>query len=180
MWRQGQVGFFGVLNEPQFSIRCLRMRLKVEHGLDLRSAEMVILRTIYEPKSIVWPEPEILEHKPVFQDILPEAQRRPRESPDQRRRRVFRYPAVERRHAVHGIPPGLQPGRERHADHPQCLGRLHRRGSAGLRRAVPPGQLPLRLGACVVAASRWWMLSVVWCMAAGFIDHNGVLGRVHP
>jgi len=71
----GQVGFFGVLEEPQFS-SLFSMRLKVEHGL-ISEVEMVILRTIYEPKSIIWPEPE-LEHKPVFYDILPEAQRRPR------------------------------------------------------------------------------------------------------
>jgi len=72
----GQVGFFGVLDEPSFS-SLFALRLKVEHGL-IAEAEMVILRTIYEPKSIVWPEP-VLEDKPVFYEILPEAQRRPRE-----------------------------------------------------------------------------------------------------
>jgi hypothetical protein len=72
----GQVGFFGELKEPSFN-SLFALRLKVEHGL-VSEAEMVILRTIYEPKSIVWPEPEIFD-KPVFQEILPEAQRRPRE-----------------------------------------------------------------------------------------------------
>jgi hypothetical protein len=72
----GQVGFFGVLKEPAFD-SLFALRLKVEHGL-VSEAEMVILRTIYEPKSIIWPEP-VLQHKPVFYDILPEEQRRPRE-----------------------------------------------------------------------------------------------------
>lgn len=72
----GQVGFFGVLDEPQFSsLFALRLRIEREQ---VAEAEMVILRTIAEPKSIVWPEP-VLEHKPVFYDVLPEEQRRPRE-----------------------------------------------------------------------------------------------------
>lgn len=72
----GEVGFFGVVDEPAFS-SLMAMRLKVEHGL-IAEAEMVVLRTIYEPKSIVWPEP-ILEHKPVFYETLSAEQRRPRE-----------------------------------------------------------------------------------------------------
>lgn len=72
----GQVGFFGVVEEPDFP-SLMALRLKVEHGR-ISEAEMVILRTVYEPKSIVWPEP-VLEHKPVFYEILSEEQRRPRE-----------------------------------------------------------------------------------------------------
>lgn len=72
----GQVGFFGVLDEPQFS-SLFALRLRIERQL-IAEAEMVILRTISEPKSIIWPEP-ILEHKPIFYEILPEEQRRPRE-----------------------------------------------------------------------------------------------------
>lgn len=72
----GQVGFFGVLDEPQFS-SLFSMRMKVEHRL-ISEIEMVILRTINEPKSIVWPDP-VLEEKAVFYDILPDARRRPKE-----------------------------------------------------------------------------------------------------
>lgn len=72
----GQVSFFGEVDEPAFS-SLMALRLKVVHGL-ISEAEMVVLRTIYEPKSIIWPEP-VLEDKPIFYEILPEARRRPRE-----------------------------------------------------------------------------------------------------
>lgn len=72
----GQVGFFGVLEEPQFS-SLFSMRIKIEHRL-ISEVEMVILRTINEPKSIVWPDP-VLEEKAVFYDALPQARRREKE-----------------------------------------------------------------------------------------------------
>ena len=72
----GEVGFFGVVKEPQFD-SLMAMRLKVVHKR-ISEAEMVILRTIYEPKSIVWPDP-VLEDKPVFRQVLPSERRRPRE-----------------------------------------------------------------------------------------------------
>jgi len=74
--RTGQVGFFGVVSEPSAS-SLMAMRLKVEHQR-ITEAEMVVLRTVSEPKSIIWPAP-VLEHKPVFYDILPESRRRPRD-----------------------------------------------------------------------------------------------------
>lgn len=74
--KMGQVGFFGVLEEPQFpSLFALRLRIERQR---IAEAEMVILRTVAEPKSIVWPEP-VLVDKPVFREILPPEQRRPRE-----------------------------------------------------------------------------------------------------
>lgn len=72
----GQVAFFGEVIEPSFS-SLMAMRLQVENSL-IAEVEMVILRTISEPKSIIWPEP-VLEHKPLFYEILPEEARRPRE-----------------------------------------------------------------------------------------------------
>ena len=72
----GQVGFFGVVDEPHFS-SLFAMRMRAEHGL-ISEVETVVLRTETEPKSIIWPEP-VLEHKPLFYDILPEARRRPRD-----------------------------------------------------------------------------------------------------
>lgn len=72
----GQVAFFGEVIEPDFS-SLMAMRLKVEDRL-IAEVEMVILRTISEPKSIVWPEP-VLEHKPLFHEVLPAEDRRPRE-----------------------------------------------------------------------------------------------------
>jgi hypothetical protein len=72
----GQVGFFGVVNEPDFA-SLFALRLKVEQQR-IVEVETVVLRMINEPKGIVWPEP-VLEHKQLFYDILPEAQRRPRE-----------------------------------------------------------------------------------------------------
>lgn len=72
----GQVGFFGVVDEPHFS-SLFAMRLKAEQGL-ISEIETVVLRTETEPKSIIWPEP-ILEHKPLFYEILPEERRRPRD-----------------------------------------------------------------------------------------------------
>jgi len=72
----GQIGFFGVVEEPQFS-SLFAMRLKAEHGL-IAEVETVVLRTETEPKSIIWPEP-VLEDKALFYEILPEARRRPRD-----------------------------------------------------------------------------------------------------
>jgi len=72
----GQVGFFGVVDEPHFS-SLFAMRLKAEHGL-ISEVETVVLRTETEPKSIIWPEP-VLEHKPLFYEILPEERRRSRD-----------------------------------------------------------------------------------------------------
>ncbi|MDT8398142.1 MAG: hypothetical protein RQ899_05975 [Pseudomonadales bacterium] len=72
----GEVAFFGEVIEPAFS-SLMAMRLKVENRL-IAEVEMVILRTVYEPKSIIWPA-AVLEHKPLFQALLPAAQRRPRE-----------------------------------------------------------------------------------------------------
>jgi hypothetical protein len=74
--QQGQAAFYGVLHEPNFS-SLFSVRLKVEHGL-ISEVEMVVLRTIYEPKSIVWPEPK-LTHKSHFYAKLPLESRRPRE-----------------------------------------------------------------------------------------------------
>lgn len=74
--KHGEVGFFGVVQEPSFA-SLMAMRLKVNER-KIEEAEMVILRTISEPKSIVWPEP-ILEDKPEFTEILPAERRRPRE-----------------------------------------------------------------------------------------------------
>jgi hypothetical protein len=74
--KQGEVGFFGQVQEPSFA-SLMAMRLKVEHR-KISEVEMVILRTVSEPKSIVWPEP-ILEDKPEFTDVLPVEHRRPRE-----------------------------------------------------------------------------------------------------
>jgi hypothetical protein len=72
----GQVGFFGVVDEPSFS-SLYAMRMKVEDNR-IAEVETVILRTITEPRGIDWPEP-VLEHKDLFYAILPEALRRPRE-----------------------------------------------------------------------------------------------------
>jgi hypothetical protein len=72
----GEVGFFGQVQEPSFP-SLMAMRLKVEQR-QISEAEMVILRIVYEPKSIVWPE-AILEDKPEFTEVLPPARRRPRE-----------------------------------------------------------------------------------------------------
>ncbi len=69
----GQVGFFGVVDEPHFS-SLFALRLKVEDGR-IAEVETVVLRTETEPKSIIWPEP-VLEHKPLFYEILPEPRRR--------------------------------------------------------------------------------------------------------
>lgn len=72
----GEVGFFGVVDEPQFS-SLFSMRLKAVKGR-ISEVETVVLRTETEPKSIIWPE-AVLEHKPLFYEILPEAKRRPRD-----------------------------------------------------------------------------------------------------
>jgi len=72
----GEVGFFGVVDEPHFS-SLFAMRLKADHG-KIAEVETVVLRTETEPKSIIWPQP-VLEHKPVFYDILPEERRSPRD-----------------------------------------------------------------------------------------------------
>ena len=73
---RGEVGFYGVVVEADFS-SLYAMRLKVERQR-IAEVETVVLRMINEPKGIVWPEP-VLEHKPLFYDILPQKQRRPRE-----------------------------------------------------------------------------------------------------
>jgi len=72
----GQVGFFGVVDEPAFS-SLYAMRMKVEDNR-IAEVETVILRTITEPRGIDWPEP-VLEHKELFYQPLPEELRRPRE-----------------------------------------------------------------------------------------------------
>jgi hypothetical protein len=72
----GEVSFFGVVDEPSFS-SLFAMRLKVDDNR-IAEVETVVLRTITEPRGIDWPEP-VLEHKELFYDVLPEAQRRPRE-----------------------------------------------------------------------------------------------------
>jgi hypothetical protein len=72
----GQVGFFGIVDEPSFS-SLYAMRLKVDDDR-IAEVETVVLRTITEPRGIDWPEP-VLEHKELFYDLLPEALRRPRE-----------------------------------------------------------------------------------------------------
>ena len=74
--KAGQVGFFGVVDEPSFS-SLYAMRMKVENDR-IAEVETVILRTITEPRGIDWPEP-VLEHKDLFYDLLPEELRRPRE-----------------------------------------------------------------------------------------------------
>lgn len=74
--RSGQVGFFGVVDEPHFS-SLFAMRIRADHGR-IAEVETVVLRTETEPKSIIWPEP-VLEHKPLFFEILPEARRSPRD-----------------------------------------------------------------------------------------------------
>ena len=72
----GQVGFFGVVDEPDFSsLYAMRMRVDDDR---IAEVETVVLRTITEPRGIDWPAP-VLEHKDLFYDILPEALRRPRE-----------------------------------------------------------------------------------------------------
>jgi len=73
---QGQVAFFGVVDEPSFS-SLFAMRLKVDDDR-IAEVETVVLRTITEPRGIDWPEP-VLEHKELFYTVLPERQRRPRE-----------------------------------------------------------------------------------------------------
>lgn len=72
----GQVGFFGVVEEPQFS-SLFAMRIKVEHGL-IAEVETVVLRTETEPKSIIWPQP-VLEDKPLFREILPKVRQSSRD-----------------------------------------------------------------------------------------------------
>jgi hypothetical protein len=72
----GQAGFFGVVNEPQFS-SLFAMRIRAQQGR-IAEVETVVLRTETEPKSIIWPEP-VLEHKQLFYDILPAERRRPRD-----------------------------------------------------------------------------------------------------
>lgn len=72
----GQVGFFGLVQEPQFS-SLFALRIKAVRGR-IAEVETVVLRTEAEPKSIIWPAP-VLEHKPLFYDILPEQRQRPRE-----------------------------------------------------------------------------------------------------
>lgn len=72
----GEVGFFGVVDEPQFS-SLFAMRLKAQQG-KIAEVETVVLRTETEPKSIIWPAP-VLEHKALFYDILPEERQRPRD-----------------------------------------------------------------------------------------------------
>jgi hypothetical protein len=72
----GEVSFFGVVDEPSFS-SLFAMRLKVADNR-IAEVETVVLRTLTEPRGIDWPAP-VLEHKDLFYDILPEAQRRPRE-----------------------------------------------------------------------------------------------------
>src|SRR5690606_24374842 len=74
--KQGQAGFFGVVHEPDFS-SVMALRVEV-HERRIAQVEMVILRTISEPKSIVWPAP-ILDAKPEFTAVLPPERRRPRE-----------------------------------------------------------------------------------------------------
>lgn len=74
--KTGQAAFFGVVEEPQFS-SLFAMRLRADKGR-IAEVETVVLRTETEPKSIIWPAP-VLEHKPLFYDILPEARRRPRD-----------------------------------------------------------------------------------------------------
>ena len=72
----GQVGVFGVVDEPDFSsLYAMRMRVDDDR---IAEVETVVLRTITEPRGIDWPAP-VLEHKDLFYDILPEALRRPRE-----------------------------------------------------------------------------------------------------
>jgi hypothetical protein len=73
---RGEAGFFGVVHEPDFA-SLMALRLKVDEG-KIAEVEMVILRSITEPKSIVWPEP-VLEDKPEFTEVLPPERRRPRE-----------------------------------------------------------------------------------------------------
>lgn len=72
----GQVGFFGVVDEPHFS-SLYALRMKVDDDR-IAEVETVVLRAITEPRGIDWPAP-VLEHKELFYDILPEALRRPRE-----------------------------------------------------------------------------------------------------
>jgi len=74
--KQGEVGFFGVVDEPSFS-SLFAMRIKARHGR-IAEVETVVLRTETEPKSIIWPEP-VLEHKALFYDVLPEEKRQPRD-----------------------------------------------------------------------------------------------------
>jgi hypothetical protein len=73
--QNGEVGFYGVVDEPDFS-SLFGLRLKVAN-LEITEAETVVLRMVNEPKGIVWPEP-VLEHKPLFYDVLPETSRRAR------------------------------------------------------------------------------------------------------
>lgn len=73
--KNGEAGFYGVVDEPDFS-SLFGLRLKVVNR-QIAEAETVVLRMVNEPKGIVWPEP-VLEHKPLFHDVLPQAMRRSR------------------------------------------------------------------------------------------------------
>ena len=73
---KGQVGIFGIVEEPSFS-SLYSMRMLVEDK-KISEVEIVVLRMVSEPKSIVWPEPEMTLN-PIFAEILPEPERRSRE-----------------------------------------------------------------------------------------------------
>jgi hypothetical protein len=69
----GQVGFFGTVTETT-DTSAYTLRLKVENGR-ISEAETLIVR---QADSGIRFEGQIFEHKPVLNEILPAAQRRPR------------------------------------------------------------------------------------------------------
>lgn len=72
----GQVSFYGIIDEPSFS-SLYAMRMKVENR-KIAEVETVVLRMSSEPKTIVWPDP-VMTFQPIYNEILPEERRRPRE-----------------------------------------------------------------------------------------------------
>jgi len=70
----GQVGWYGIVQEKTFT-SCMALRLKVEDGA-ISEAETIVRRA---DGSGPFPNPPVLEEKPVFSEILPPERRRARE-----------------------------------------------------------------------------------------------------
>jgi len=70
----GQVGFFGIVQEKT-STSVIALRLRVEEGT-ISEVETLVRRYDGSP---LFPNPPVLEQKPVFNEILPPERRRPRE-----------------------------------------------------------------------------------------------------
>jgi hypothetical protein len=110
--RTGQVGYFGTLIEA-IEESALTVRLALNPAGEVQEAELLIVRQ--SDSGIKFENPLLGQADPASRAGKPGRSRRDGAALEW----LFRYPATQRRHDPHPLPPRLPAGGKRRADHAQ-------------------------------------------------------------